>query len=336
MATTDAFSTLPENGSLAYEVFWKPLLENPKINALPFTLHTGKIGKELYFDTEFTDTPTIKATCGWDWKDGTAVTKKALDPIELDFSFKQCYTDFVKSIWGDKLPDGWRKGELFPEVIDRIVTKQSNAFNSNLLTALFLADEGSSFPWLAGFDGVYAKLLAGATAVDGTVDANVTIDSTALLPANIETTLNSIYIQQPDLMKSFDNSQKVWIVTQTVYEAWRRYVQIGTATGGNIPDRASILGGIDALEYQGIKMINASYVDRGLALYDLTGSPAAVANPNRVILTIPSNHHIMIDGSGFEMIEPFYDRKDDIVYSPASAMIDYQYAFGEFNVFSGF
>ena len=336
MATTDAFSTLPENNSLAYEVFWKPLLNDPKVNALPFVLHVGKIGKELYFDTEFTDSPTIKAACGWDWKNGTPVTKKALDPVELDFSFKQCYTDFVKSIWGDKLPNGWRKGELTPEIISRILAKQSNAFNTNMLFALFLSDTGGSTPWLAGIDGVFTKLLAGAAANDGTVDANVTLDATALLPANIETTLNSIYIQQPDLMKSFDNSQKVWIFTQTVYEAWRRYVQIGTATGGNIPDRGSVVNGVETLMYQGIPIINASYIDRGLAIYETSGSPAAVTDPNRVILTMPTNHHIMIDGEGFEMIEPFYDRKDDIVYSPASAMIDYQYAFGEFNVFSGF
>jgi hypothetical protein len=44
----------------------------------------------------------------------------------------------------------------------------------------------------------------------------------------------------------------------------------------------------------------------------------------------------MIDGTGFENIDPFYDRKDDLVYSPASAMVDYLYAYGEFNVIAGF
>jgi hypothetical protein len=44
----------------------------------------------------------------------------------------------------------------------------------------------------------------------------------------------------------------------------------------------------------------------------------------------------MLDGTGFEMIDPFYDRKDDIVYSPASAMVDYVYRFGFYNVIAGF
>ena len=331
----NAVTALPANGSIPYEVFWKPLLNDPKINALPFTLHSGKIGKELYFDAEFTDAPTIKATCGWDYKTGTPITKKALDPYELDFSFEQCYTDFVKSIWGDSLPDGWRKGELTPEIVDRIVTKQSNAFNTNLLYALFLADTSSTTNFLSGMDGVYQKLLAGVAGNDGTVDAGAITDSDLSL-TNIEGTLYGIYTAQSDLLKTFDNGTKAFIVTQKVYEAWSRFLQVNTAVGGNLIDRASIQNGVTGISYQGIPMINANYVDRGLALYGTAGSPPSVTDPNRVILTLPSNHHIMIDGSGFESIEPFYDRRDDKVYSPASAMIDYQYGYGDLNVIAGF
>lgn len=331
----NAVTALPANGSIPYEIFWKPLLEDPRINGLPFTLHNGKIGKELYFDSEFTAEPTIKASCGWDYKTGTPITKKALDPYELDFSFQQCYTDFLKSIFGDNLPDGWRKGELTPEIVDRIVTKQSNSFNTNMLMALFFGDTASSTTWLTGIDGVFKKLLAGVAAVDGTVDAGAISDS-AINLTNIEATLYNIYTSQSNLMKTFDNSQKVFIVTSTVYEAWARYLQIATGVGGNIPDRASVQNGVTGISYQGIPMVNANYLDRGIALYDTGGSPVAPLNPNRVILTVPSNHHIMIDGSGFESIEPWYERKDDKVYSPASAMIDYQYGYGELNVIAGF
>lgn len=331
----NAVTALPANGSIPYELFWKPLLNDPRINSLPFVLHSGKIGKELYFDAEFTAEPTIKATCGWDYKTGSPITKKALDPVELDFSFEQCYTDFVKSIFGDNLPDGWRKGELTPEIVDRIVTKQSNAFNTNLLYALFFGDSASSTTWLTGIDGVFKKLLAGVAANDGTVDAGA-IAANDLLPANIEQTMYDIFTAQSDLMKTFDNSQKVFIVTQNVYEAWGRFLQINTSVGGNIIDRSSVQNGVTGIAYQGIPLVNASYIDRGISLYDLTGSPAVPNDPRRVILTVPSNHHIMIDGSGFEDIEPFYDRKDDKVYSPASAMVDYQYGYGELNVIAGF
>lgn len=331
----NAVTTIADNNSLAYEVFWKPLLNDPKINALPFDIISGKIGKELYFDSEFISSPTIKAACGWDYKTGTGITKKVLNPVELDFSFEQCYTVFLKSIFGDNLPDGWRKGELTPEIINRILTKQSNAFNTNMLYALFLSDTGGSTPWLAGIDGVFTKLLAGVAGNDGTVDAGAIADSDLTL-ANIEGTMYGIYTAQSNLMKTFDNNQKAFIVTQTVYEAWTRFLQVGNGSAWNYSDPNAIKNGVTGITYQGIPLINANYIDRGLALYATAGSPPAVVDPNRVLLTVPSNHKIMIDGAGFEMIEPFYDRKDDMVYSPASAMVDYQYGYGELNVIAGF
>lgn len=327
----NAVTSVATNNSLAYELFWKPLLEDPKINALPFTLHMGKIGKDLYFDSEFSAHPTIKADCGWDFKTGTSITKKNLNPVELDFSFKQCYTVFLKSIFGDNLPDGMRKGELTPDIIDRIVTKQSAAFNTNLLYALFLGDSAQSNAWLTGLDGVFKKLKAGVTAHDGTVDAGA-ITATDLLPANIEATMYGIYQKQSALMKTFENSQKAFIVTQVVYEAWSRFLQIGNGSAWNYLDPKAITNGVSGITYQGIPLINANYIDRGIQLYDSTSPTTS----ERVILTVPSNHHIMIDGSGFEMIEPFYDKLTDTVYSPASAMVDYQYGYGELNVIAGF
>jgi len=331
----NAITSVASNASLGYEVIWKPLIENPKINSLPFTIHLGKIGRDLYFDSEFTGEPTVKADCGWTFQTGNSITKKNLNPFELDFSFEQCYVPLLKSIFGDQLPDGWRKGELSPEVIDRIVTKQSNAFNTNLLYTTFLSDTTSSTPFLAEIDGVYAALKAGEVANDGTVDAGAITDND-LLPANIEETMYGIVSSQSQLLKGFDNGSKVLIVTQTVYEAWARFLQVGNGTAFQYANADAIRNGVADVRYLGIPMINASYVDTGLSLYETSGSPAAVTNPHRVILTIGNNHHIMIDGTGFEAIEPFYDRKDDKVYSPASAMVDYKYGYGELNVFAGF
>jgi hypothetical protein len=132
-------------------------------------------------------------------------------------------------------------------------------------------------------------------------------------------------------MKTFDNSQKAFIVTQNVYEAWSRFLQVGNGSAWNYQDPNAIKNGVSGITYQGIPLINASYIDRGIQSFD----PASPTTAERIILTVPTNHHIMIDGNGFEDIEPFYDRKDDLVYSPASAMIDYQYAYGELNVVAG-
>jgi hypothetical protein len=330
----NAVTSLPENNSIAYELFYAPLLNDPKVNALPFNVHIGKIGKELYFDSIFTANPTLKEACGWEYQEGTPITKKALSPVEIELSFQQCYTDFVKSVFGDKLPDGWRKGELYPELISRIVEKQSNSLNNGLLLRTFLASSGNATPFLSGANGVYAALLAGVAANDGTVDAG-TISDSDLLPANIEATMFKIYDAQTDELLQVPDEQKVLVVTRSVAKAWKRYLQ--TQTGlTSIIQTDYITKGINELSYNGIPFYVVDFVDRGLKLFDQTGSPASTVSPNRVILTIGANHDIMLDGTGFEAIEPFYDRKDDVVYSPASAMVDYVYRFGFYNVIAGF
>jgi len=149
---------------------------------------------------------------------------------------------------------------------------------------------------------------SGIAAGDGTVDAG-TLSSTDINLTNIEATMYAIYTAQSDLMKTFDNSQKTFIVTQNVYEAWGRYLQVNTAIGGNIIDRTSIQNGVSGIAYQGIPLVNASYIDRAIQSYDSTSPTTG----ERILLTVPTNHHIMIDGNGFEDVEPFYDRKDDLI-----------------------
>lgn len=331
----NVITTVATNESKGYELFIKPFIENPKVNSLPFTLHVGKVGRDIYLDSPIDVDPTIKTTCGWTWGEGQGIVKKTLNPYELDFSLEQCYTPLLKSIFGDNLPDGWRKGELSNEIIDNIVRKQSNNANTKMLTALFFADTTSTTTWLTGTNGVYAKLVAGALSNDGTVYAGAITDND-LLPANIEATLNTIYNAQSELLMAQEDSQKAFIVTGSIARAWRRYLQIGTGLQNGTPDRASIVNGVSDLSYNGVPMIELSFLDSAIKTYNSTGSPASAIDPHRVILTIPSNHHMILDGTGFEQIDPVYWLKDDKVLSPLSAMIDYTYAFGDLNVIAGF
>ena len=330
----NAITLMPENNSIPYELILKPLLEYPKVNELGFNFKEGKVGRELYMDSPFLSTPSLKTACGWDFKRGSGIVKKALNPYELDFSFEQCYTVFLKSVFGDSLPNGWKKGELTPEIIDIIVSKQSNSFNYNLLMALFFADTASSTTWLSGGDGIFKKLADGIAANDGTVDFGAITDADISL-ANIESTLNAIYNAQAEYLMMQPDASKVLIVTHSIYKAWQRFVQVGGSSAGIAYTSATALvNGVGAINYNGIKMVDASYLDQGLKLYGNAGTSAST-NLHRAILTVPTNHTIVMDGAGFLDIEPYYNRDLDVVRSPASAMIDYQYAFGDLNVVAG-
>lgn len=330
-------TTMPTNNSLAYEVMFEPLIEEIKVNALPFNYYVGKIGRDIYLKSPAVYEPTLKTTCGWTYATGNGFVKKNLNPAELDFSLSQCYSVLLKSIYGDALPNGAKKGDLtqVPEVLDFIIREQLNNANTQMLTALFLSDKTSTTTWLSGIDGVFAKLSAGVANGDGTVDSGSITDSD-LLPANIEATMNHIYNSQSALLFRQPDSAKAFLVTASIARAWKRYLQLGTGLQNGTPDRGSIVNGVSDLSYNGIPIVELSFLDSAIATYDSTGSPASTVSPHRAILTIPSNHAVILDGEGFMEIEPRYDPDADLLKSNLSAMIDYQYAFGDLNVIGGF
>ena len=117
--------------------------------------------------------------------------------------------------------------------------------------------------------------------------------------------------------------------------AYENYLQ--TKTGNTtILQNNFIVDGVAKIAYNGVELINLDFVDEGLELYVTTGSPASTVNHHRLILTVPSNHTLQMDGSGYTMIDPQYILADDEVLSPLTAMIDYQYGFGDLNVIAGF
>lgn len=329
-------TTFPTNNSIPSEIFYTPLVENPPVQGLGMRFIEGKIGRELYFDSLYPSLGKASTFCSPTRTEGTAWTKKALDPGALDFDVKECYQPYVKSIYGDTLPNGLAIGELTPEIVDRLTEKQLYAANQDLLATLFLGDKTSTNDMLAVIDGIFVKLLAGVADNDGTVDAiGGAITDTDLLPANIEALFNTFIEAQPRMLRrTAPNLKKFW-VTGSVYYAFQRYLELNTGTT-TIVQTSNITDGITNVKYKGIELVNLDWLDDAIADYDTTGSPPSTVNPHRIILTKPDNHVLMMDGEGYKTINPFYDPVSKYIISDLMAMIDYQYGFGELNVFGGF
>jgi len=330
----NAVTSMPENNSLGYEIFYTRLVENPPVQGLGFNFIEGQAKKDLYFNETFGLLASAKTACGWTKKEGGGFIKKSIDPQEFDFTVAQCYTPILKSIFGDKLPNGHKRGELYPEIINYITEGQLDATNRDLLYILFLSDKQSTEPFLSKIDGVYKKLLEGVADNDGTVDAGAVTD-TDLLPDNMMATMKRVWDAQPRKLRRKTAAEKKFYVTGTVYYAYENFLQ--TKTGNtSILQTNFVTDGVAKIAYNGVELINLDFVDEGLALYGQSGSPASTINPNRIILTVPSNHTLQMDGSGYTMIDPQYILADDEVLSPLTAMLDYQYGFGDLNVFAGF
>jgi hypothetical protein len=317
-----------------FELFLKPLLDDPKINQLPFDLIVGKYqGQELYFNTQLDKITSKKVTCGWNFSGSASFTKKTITPVEVQASVEACYDVLKETIFANGMADGWKRGELSPEILNFLSEQRAYAFNRDMLSFLYLGDTVSSINYYTVLDGIYKKLKAGANAVDGTVDAGA-VTATDLNATNFLATMRAIYNSQSRFLKQIANEGKVWLVTQEVYDAYINYLYSSTQTNAGIIQRESIVDGLSANSLFGIPIVVAKIVDERLEA-DFVDS-SGVIDPYRIVLTTGSNHKILLDANGFMEELAWYEKKDDTYYLAGSALLAYEYGYGELNVIAGF
>lgn len=322
-----------------YELLVKPFLDDPQIQSLPFDFIFGNMPREIHYNPNSLDKITgLKSACGWNNKgDGISFLKKTLTPIEVDASVKQCYTPVLKKLFGDKLPDGHRRGELYPELISLLLSQQLNAFNRDLLSFITLGDTAlTPDDYYSLMNGICKKLKTGAAAVDGTVDAGVTLDATSLNQTNFLTTMTAVWNAQPRALRRIQKAGKAWIWTQSVYDLYTEYLQAKTQLSAGTIQTQYVTEGFTADKFLGVNILVLGIVDERLEEDFLTGSPALPEDPYRVILTVPANHVFLMDGSGYTSADPVYLPATDDVLIPATALIAYEYGQGDLNLYSGF
>lgn len=331
-------TSVPSIDTTVWDVYFKPLLDDPRISALPFDISIGNMPKDIFFNNNIDKITGAKTTCGWSFKgDMATFTKKTLTPIELQASVEQCYTILLKKLFGDKLPAGARRGELTPEVIKFMTDQQSYAFNRDLLSILFLGNDAlSADDYYSLMDGIYQELLNGVAAVDGTVDAGAIVEAD-LSTANFFNTMNAIWNLRTRQLKSMSNTELVWIWTDAVYQKYLNYLEVATQNTAGLIQTNYVTDGLYATNFKGVKIVVPKIVDERLETDFLINTPPVPNNPYRVILTNPKNHIILLDAeTGFENADVFYDKLTDKVYAVGSVLFDYQYGYGDQNVIAGF
>lgn len=323
-----------------YDLFIRPFLDDPRITDLPFDfINTKFVDRKAYFNTDFTGTAYEKVTCGWNYAGGIGFTSKDVIPVEIALAIEQCYEPLIKTIFANGLPDGWERGTLSPEVRDMMQSFMANGFNLNLLQLLFLGDTSLSTNPYQISDGIYKRLAAGALAGDGTVDANVALNSTTLNQTNFLATMLAVYDKAPArMLRSIRSNQSKlrWIWTDKVYAAYLAFVAEKTQNTAGVLQRDTIVNGLTLNEFLGIPIVVVPFVDDALLSDFPTGSPAAGTDPYRVILTDPSNHKVYMDANGFTKLHTWYSDDDDVYRAAVSALFYYQYGYGDLNLFSGF
>ena len=336
-------TSVPALGTSEYEIFIKPLFDDPQINQLPMSFTVGNMPREIFFNDNLDKITGAGAACDIsESSNGVAFTKKTLTPIELKTKLSQCYSVVLGKLFGKDLPDGAMRGELTPEVIDFMITQMKYAFNRDLLTLLLLGDTAATPDnYYSLIDGVYTKLKAGSVTAeaDGTLvtDAGA-LTSTTTNTTNFFATMNAVYNSQSRALKRVAKADKRWIWTEALYDQYLNYLEVATQNTAGIVQSQFVTDGLTPTSFKGIPIAVVGIVDERMeedAIWQ-SGSPLAVTYPYRAILTTATNHIIYMDNTAFQNVDVFQDKPNDKVIARASALLAYEYGYGELNVIAGF
>lgn len=308
------------------DLFMKPVFEDPAITDLGINVVVANNPQYAYFNTNLDKKTIEKTDCGWTYQTGVAVTKKKITPVEFELAIEQCYTDFVGTIYGGSLPAGAAKGELTPEITNWLLNIHNTTFRNDMVRKLFLSNTADTDTFYSSIDGIYTKLAASSSPDAGG------LSSGSITQANIEATLWNIYNSQSSLLQSLPDSEKVLWVTNNIFQAWKRWIQANVATFNN--DR--VVNGLadSQVTFNGIKMVALPFVDRALAADFVTSGLTDYAY--RAILTVPSNHHLVVDKGSFGDATAWYSMDDNVFRIAGTATMAYEYGYDELNVIAGF
>lgn len=338
MAAITSFTTYTGKQSEFRELVMKKLAGFARVDQLGFQLVEDVQSNKIMYKDNYLDKITKKFTTCQNTETGTGVSVSTftLSVVNMQAQLEQCAAVFDATIAEVLRKKGADINDLTGTEIEAYVLERvAEAAARDLFRILFLGDTTLSNSDYTAFDGVFKKIKAGYLAGDGTVYGG-TIAAADINTSNIVNTLDSkLWDVQPYELKFIPDNEKVLLVTDNIYRAWKKY--LSSTAFGIVEQRSSLVNGISDVTYRGIPMVSLGVIDKYIATDFATGSPAAAATPYRAILTKADNHYLATDTlTATAQVQMWYDQTQDKNYTRLRYEAGYNYAFGELNVFAGF
>lgn len=338
MAAITSFTTYTGKQSEFRELVMKKLAGFARVDQLGFQLVEDVQSNKIMYKDNYLDKITKKYTTCNNTETGTgvAVSTFTLSVVNMQAQLEQCANVFDATIAEVVRKKGADINDLTGTEIEAYILERiAEAAARDLFRILFLGDTTLSNSDYTAFDGVFKKVKAGYLAGDGTVYGG-TIAAADINTSNIVNTLDSkLWDVQPYELKFIPDDQKVLLVTDNIYRAWKKY--LSSTAYGIVEQRSALINGISDVTYRGIPMVSLGVIDKYIATDFATGSPAAAATPYRAILTKADNHYLATDTlTASSQVQMWYDQTQDKNYTRLRYDAGYNYAFGELNVFAGF
>lgn len=293
-------------GAEASRIFYTPVFMDEDLKRSFTVMPNVRSKKKLYFLNKLEKILKRKIGCGFKPTGKTSMYERYVEVELFHAGLEQCFDEFEDTAMQELLKPGNNITELTGTLIQSIsVDKIQEGVALDVQRICWWGDRS-----LAGnedynqIDGLWKKL----SAVDPSLMPNVSITDAALTDGDGIAILRSIYDAQTNELRGIDKSQKVFYVTQSVYNQYEADLE---NAGGGDAGRSALINGQPQLAYRGIPVLVQTRWD-GII------SELGLGDPHRVILSTPMNFILATDlmsGSIDMSAKVYMDDFDEQMYT---------------------
>jgi hypothetical protein len=294
----------PGGGDLRSSLILAPILEAPAFTALGYDLRDDIQTSETMYEITPSDKVTKKKTsCGWNPSGSIAqLIDKKITVEELAIEMEECAKDFDGKILQLVKKKGFNRYDLTGTQFEEILRELAQPIIARDMNRIIsLGDTASIDADYNQLDGKWKKIMAGVAGGSILKTADLP-DAGALAAGAARTALDDVHFNAPIELKTFDQSQKIKVVTRSVYDNYLRSFASNTELESSM---VVLQNGLQTVSHWGVPVVVEDIVD----IY--VNADLAAANPHRIYYTTINNITIGTDlESDFSEVDFWYEKKE--------------------------
>lgn len=312
----------PGGGDLKASLILAPIVEAPAFTSLGYDLRDDIQTKETMYEIIPSDKVTKKkTTCGWNpsGKIGDLIDREIV-VTELGIEMEQCAKDFDGKILQLVKKKGFNRNDLTGTQFEEIMREVAQPIIARDMSRLIsLADSASGDADYNQFDGKWKKIFT--EVAGGKIAQTHAFAVGALTPAAAVKALEAVHFDAPIELKTFDESQKIKVVTRSVYDNYLKSFASNAALESSM---IVLQNGLKAVTHWGVPVVPEDLVDMYVAA-DFEG-----VNPHRIYYTTLNNVTVATDlESDFTEIDFWYEKKEQMNLMRVNYKLGVSLGFGQ-------
>lgn len=315
------------------ELFYKPTIFTPDMKKIFTVKQDVKSKQQLFRVLPFSNTDLLRKAqeCNPVARDITdaVIDNRTLETFDVGDELSQCYTAFQDIIFEKWLETGPEIGNLTGTMVEKVIlTLLQDGLRRAFFRILNFGDQNSASVAYNMITGILPKLIQGLAEYDPSdtgsnycvsrVDTITALNNNAT--TNAEYYLRRLQENAPNLLRSMPIQDRVFLVTQNVYDNYLTQIENRTATEGAFK---LLQDGTKALFFRGIEVVPILMWDE---LLRFGSAPLGTTANTLVLYTTPKNHVIGLDRNNDEhRVEVWYDKRDDLLRTRMKFKLGYEY-----------